>query len=196
MEEEALGLPLNDRDIGWVQDGKPGQAEGRQRGQEWPRTRDYSTKPHKAHQPGPEQGVMLGQVCGGRDPCVVRQRRGGWRVSSRPSPGPPQKAPNPALTSPTPKAPPPGAQAAQAPVQKGAPSPLDLQPAQSLQAASPGSPRPTGLSYLLPAPAPPLGPYEHRPVHLRDGGQEMDPRYPGVHPRSPPHPTPEAALRP
>ena len=32
MEEGALGPPLNDRDIGWVQDGRPGQAEGRQGG--------------------------------------------------------------------------------------------------------------------------------------------------------------------
>lgn len=148
MEEEALGLPLNDRDIGWVQDGKPGQAEGRQRGQEWPRTRDYSTKPHKAHQPGPEQGVMLGQVCGGRDPCVVWQRRGGWRVSSRPSPGPPQKAPNPALTSPTPTSPTPWCPG----------SPSSSAEGSSISPGPSASPKPPGCLPREPAPHRPLIP--------------------------------------
>lgn len=163
-EAGALGPPLNDRDVGWVQDGRPGQVEGRQGGPREDQDLGLLHKAPKAHWPSPERGHTPGQACGDRVPCVVWRRGqspGGWRVSSSPSPGPPQeapqkapqKAPSPASPSPTP-----GTQAAQAPVQKGALSPRALGQPQSLQATSPGSPHPTGPSYPLPAPAPPPGP--------------------------------------
>lgn len=52
MEEGALGLPLNDRDIGYRMAGQARRKVGKG-GQEWPRTWDYSTKPPKAHRPSP-----------------------------------------------------------------------------------------------------------------------------------------------